>query len=99
MLTPARFAQAGLVALALLAVSGCDQLTKSSTPAPAASAPDTTSEKQDLDRKIADKKAEFDQLTADIPNLTDDQAKIDAVNKQDALRREIDDLVEQRGRL
>jgi hypothetical protein len=31
--------------------------------------------------------------------LTDEQAKIDAVNKAESLRQELNDLVEQRGKL
>ena len=98
------FSLVGVIAL-LVSLSGCDKLSSvgsSSKGDPeTASAADSTSatSRADLDRKIEDKKAEIDRLTADIPNLTDEQAKIDAVNKMESLRQELNDLVDQRGKL
>ncbi|HEV7666920.1 MAG TPA: hypothetical protein VGS22_00225 [Thermoanaerobaculia bacterium] len=94
-----------VAALALLVVpfSGCDKLSSvgsgSKGDPETASAADTTGAKLDLNRKIEDKKAEIDRLNADLPNLTDEQAKIDAVNKMESLRQELNDLVDQRGRM
>jgi hypothetical protein len=93
----------GALALFTLSLSGCDKLSSvgsgSKGDPETASAADTTGAKLDLDRKIEDKKAEIDRLNADLPNLTDEQAKIDAVNKMESLRQELNDLVDQRGRM
>ncbi len=90
----------GLVASSLV---GCDKLSSvgSKGDPEAASAADSGSatSKIDLDQKIEDKKAEIERVTADLPNLTEEQAKIDAVNKMESLRQELNDLVDQRGRM
>ena len=97
------FPLVGALALLVVWLTGCDKLSSvgsSSKGDPeTASAADAAGSKADLDRKIEDKKAEIDRLTADIPNLTDEQAKIDAVNKMESLRQELNDLVEQRGKM
>ncbi|HXU32157.1 MAG TPA: hypothetical protein VN851_16430 [Thermoanaerobaculia bacterium] len=99
------FSLVGAFALIVVSLAGCDKLSSvgsgskgdPETASAADSANATT--KADLDRQIADKTAEIERLNADIPNLTDEQAKIDAVNKAESLRRELNDLVEQRGKL
>lgn len=96
-----------LAALALLVASfsGCDKLssvgsgTKGDPETASAADSASATAKADLDRKIEEKKAEIDRLTGDLQNLTDEQAKIDAVNKMESLRQELNDLVEQRGRM
>ena len=88
-----------------LCLAGCDKLSSlgsgSKKDPETAGAADSSnaSARADLDRKIDDKKAEIDRATADIANQTDEQAKIDAVNKLESLRQELNDLVEQRGRM
>ena len=99
------FSLVGVLALMVVSLSGCDKLSSvgsSSKGDPeTASAADSASAttRADLDRKIEDKKAEIERLTADLQNLTDEQAKIDAVNKMESLRQELNDLVEQRGKM
>lgn len=96
---------AGALALIVASLFGCDKMSSvgsSSKGDPeTASAADSASAtgRADLDRKIEDKKAEIDRLTADLQSLTDEQAKIDAVNKMESLRQELNELVDQRGRL
>lgn len=91
--------------LIVASLSGCDKLssvgsgTKGDPESASAADSASATNKADLDRKIEDKQAEIERLDADIPNLTDEQAKIDAVNKRESLRQELNDLVEQRGKL
>ncbi len=99
------FSLLGAFALIAVSLSGCDKLSSvgsgSKGDPETASAADSSSAtlKADLDRKIEDKTAEIERINADLPNLTDEQAKIDAVNKAESLRQELNDLVEQRGKL
>ena len=99
------FSFAGALALTVASLSGCDKLSSvgsgSKGDPETASAADsaTATGKADLDRKIEEKKAEIDRLTGDLQNLTDEQAKIDAVNKMESLRQELNELVDQRGRM
>ena len=99
------FPLVGALALLVVSLTGCDKLSSvgsnSKGDPETASAADATSAttRADLDRKIEDKKAEIERLTADLQNLTDEQAKIDAVNKMESLRQELNDLVEQRGKM
>ncbi len=95
----------GVLALSL-SLSGCDKLSSigSKGDPEAASAADaanaaSASAKIELDRKIEDKKAEIERINADLPNLTDEQSKIDAVNNMERLRQELNELVDQRGRM
>lgn len=98
------FSLVGVLALLVVSLTGCDKLSSVGSsskgdPETASAADATGVSRADLDRKIEDKKTEIERLTADIPNLTDEQAKIDAVNKMESLRQELNDLVEQRGRM
>ncbi len=96
---------AGAFVLIVASLAGCDKMSSvgsgSKGDPETASAADSTSatSRADLDRKIEDKKAEIDRLTGDLQSLTDEQAKIDAVNKMESLRQELNELVDQRGRM
>lgn len=96
---------AGALALIVASLAGCDKLSSvgsgSKGDPETASAADsaTATGRADLDRKIEEKKAEIDRLTGDLASLTDEQAKIDAVNKMESLRQELNELVDQRGRM
>lgn len=94
-----------VLALFVASLSGCDKLssvgsgTKGDPETASAADSASATGRADLDRKIEEKKAEIDRLTGDLQNLTDEQAKIDAVNKMESLRQELNDLVDQRGRM
>lgn len=103
--TPFAALLAGFLVLAVASLAGCDKLssvgsgTKGDPETASAADSASATGKADLDRRIEEKKAEIDRLVADLQNLIDEQAKIDAANKIESLRLELNDLVDQRGRM
>lgn len=79
--------------LSLVAVSwGCD-MPKSGGTSGTASTTSTSSAEAERTRKIEEKAAEIERMSADIQNMTGtEQEKIDAVNKLEQKRRELQEL-------
>lgn len=74
--------------------SGCKM---PETGAVGAAAPSSSSDEAERTRKIEEKAAEIERLSAEIQNMNGtEQEKIDAVNRLDEMRRELQELQEGR---